>query len=69
MYLTKSPIARLTTLATLALALTATGCKSAPPPDDAAVNTALQAKLTSDTAIAAEPIQTFVRGGVAALAG
>ena len=52
----------------LALALTFAGCR-ATPPDDNALNTALQAKLTSDRAIATEPIQTFVQGGVATLQG
>jgi hypothetical protein len=70
MHLTKPAVARLATIAILSITLAATGCKSAPPPpDDTAVNTALQAKLTGDTAIAAEPIQTFVQAGVATLQG
>ncbi|WP_263381766.1 BON domain-containing protein [Granulicella arctica] len=55
--------------AALVLALALSGCKSSPLPDDTALNTALQAKLTGDTAIATEPIQTFVQGGVATLQG
>ena len=57
-------------LATMTLTLIFAGCKSAPPPpDDNALNSALQARLTSDKAISSEPIQTFVQGGVATLQG
>ncbi len=46
------------------------GCKTAaPPPDDNSLNTAVQARLASDAAISAEPVQTFVQAGVATLQG
>lgn len=53
----------------LVLALGASGCKSAPPPDDAAITQAIQAKLSGDSAISAEPIQASVLQGVATLNG
>jgi hypothetical protein len=63
-------LARTAVIAALAVTLSIAGCKSAaPPPDDNALNSALQTKLTSDVAIGAEPIQTFVQGGVATLQG
>ncbi len=56
--------------ATLVLALSFAGCKSAPPPpDDNSLNSALQSKFNNDAAISAEPITTFVQGGTATLQG
>jgi hypothetical protein len=70
MYLKKSASsAHLVLIAALACTLAVSGCKSAPAPDDNAVNTALQAKFAGDTAIATEPIQTYVQNGVANLQG
>ncbi|CAN5447672.1 hypothetical protein BH10ACI4_BH10ACI4_12220 [soil metagenome] len=54
----------------LALAVGTSGCKSAPPAaDDASLSTALHARITGDSAIAAEPIQTSVQNGIATLNG
>src|SRR5450756_1248485 len=48
-------------LLSLALARTA-GCKSnAGPPDDASLGTAVQTRITSDSALANEPIQPSVQ--------
>ncbi|MEO8870903.1 MAG: BON domain-containing protein [Granulicella sp.] len=70
MHVTKSfSLPRLAAIATLAFTFAVSGCKSTPPPDDNAVNTALQAKLTGDTALATEPIHTLVQTGVAILQG
>jgi hypothetical protein len=63
------------TAATLALAfaLTVSGCKSAPPAtaqiDDAALATALHARIAADEGLATEPIQTSVQAAVATLNG
>ncbi|NYF81289.1 BON domain-containing protein [Granulicella arctica] len=63
-------IFRAATLAALALTLAVAGCKSAPPPpDDTALNAAVQTKITSDSAISTEPIQSSVQSGVAILQG
>ncbi|SFS21399.1 BON domain-containing protein [Granulicella pectinivorans] len=53
----------------LGLVLSVAGCKSAPPVDDAALNTALQNKLQADAGLSGQPIQTAVVGGVASLTG
>src|SRR5882757_1000069 len=44
-------ISRMAALTALVLALSVSGCKSAPKLDDNGLNTAVQQKLTSDTAI------------------
>jgi len=56
----------------LAVALTLSGCKSstpAPATDDATVSTALQSRISGDSALSSEPIQTSVQNGVATLNG
>ena len=45
------------------------GCRSATPPDDTSVNSAIQRKLAADTAISTEPVQSSVQSGVANLQG
>jgi hypothetical protein len=56
-------------IAIACVAFSIAGCKPTPPVDDTVLNSALQARLTSDAAIGSEPIQTFVQGGVATLQG
>jgi hypothetical protein len=65
------PSPRAVTLAAaFAVALSFAGCKKAtPPPDDAALNSAIQARLTGDGALQSEPIQASVQNGVATLNG
>lgn len=65
------PSPRAVTLAAaFAVALSFAGCKKAtPPPDDAALNSAVQARLSSDSALQSEPIQASVENGVATLNG
>lgn len=65
------PFPRAFTLAAaFALPLSFAGCKKAtPPPDDAALSSAVQARLTGDTALQSEPIQASVQNGVATLNG
>jgi BON domain len=54
----------------LSLAITISGCKSHPaPPDDTALNAAIQSRITSDSALSTEPIQSTVQSGVATLIG
>jgi hypothetical protein len=53
----------------LALTVGATGCKSAAPADDASLSTALHARISGDSAIAAESIQISVEKGIATLNG
>lgn len=54
----------------LVLALSFSGCKKAVvPPDDAALGSALQARIASDSALKVEPIQTSVENGIATLNG
>ncbi|MCU1322425.1 MAG: hypothetical protein JWM43_2074 [Acidobacteriaceae bacterium] len=54
----------------LALTVGTTGCKSAAPAaDDASLSTALHARISGDSAIAAEPIQISVENGIATLNG
>lgn len=66
---TPSPRA-LTLAAAFAVALCFTGCqKATPPPNDAALNSAVQARLTGDSALQSEPIQTSVENGVVTLNG
>ncbi len=55
--------------AILALTFGITGCKKAPPIDDHALATALQAKLAGESALTSEPIQLTVQNAVATLNG
>jgi BON domain len=57
-------------LPTLALALIviASGCKTAPA-NDASLSTAVQSRITSDGALANEPIQTASQNGIVTLTG
>jgi len=60
----------ITLAAAFAVALSFAGCKKAtPPPDDAALNSAVQARLSGDSALQSEPIQASVQNGVATLNG
>jgi osmotically-inducible protein OsmY len=55
-----------------ALLLAPAGCKStsaAAPADDASLSTSIRSRLTSDSALAKEPIQASVQNGVATLTG
>ena len=58
-------------LASAAITLGFAGCRqaAAPPPDDTAISSALQARLSGDDALSSEPIQTSVQNGVATLNG
>ncbi len=64
-----------TAILSLAMALSSTGCKSAPgagpngAQDDATLTQAVQGKLSADTALGNEPIQAAVQEGVATLSG
>lgn len=59
-----------TLAAFLAVALSFGGCKkSSPAPDDAALTSAVQARITGDTALQPESIQATVQNGVATLNG
>lgn len=62
---------RAVTLAVLfAAALSFGGCKkSSPAPDDAALTSAVQARITGDTALQPESIQATVQNGIATLNG
>lgn len=54
----------------LALVLVVSGCKSTPPPpDDATLGTALQSRISGDSALSSESIQTSVKDGIATLNG
>jgi hypothetical protein len=66
-----TPFPRAVTLAAaFAVALSFAGCKKAPPPpDDAALSSAVQSRLTGDSALQSEPIQASVQNGVATLNG
>jgi BON domain len=57
--------------ATLALALSFTGCKSTSPPpaDDTSLTSALQSRIAGDGALSTESIQSAVKDGVATLTG
>lgn len=60
----------LTSAAVFALILSFAGCKrTAAPPDDNALNSALHNRISNDAALKAEPIQTTVENGVATLNG
>ncbi|HZY63372.1 MAG TPA: BON domain-containing protein [Edaphobacter sp.] len=60
----------ITSVTILTLALGFAGCnRSAPPPDDNALNSALHNRISSDDALKAEQIQTSVQNGVATLNG
>jgi hypothetical protein len=60
----------ITFAAVFALALSFSGCKrSSPPPDDAALTTAVQTRLAADSALQPESIQATVENGVATLNG
>lgn len=54
---------------TLAAVLLPTGCKRATPMTDASLAQAVQSRLSSDTALGSEPIQTTVDGAVVTLSG
>jgi outer membrane biosynthesis protein TonB len=55
---------------TIAFALGIAGCKSSTPaPDDASINSALQSRISGDSALSSEPIQVSVQNGVATLNG
>lgn len=59
-----------TCAAVFALALSFAGCnRTAAPPDDNALNSALHNRIANDAALKAEPIQTTVQNGVATLNG
>lgn len=65
----RSPRA-ITFAAVLAVALSLSGCKkSAAPPDDAALTTAVQTRISGDSALQPESIQATVQDGVATLNG
>jgi outer membrane biosynthesis protein TonB len=56
--------------AVFAVALSFAGCKkSLPPPDDSALNSAVQTRIANDSALQSEPIQVSVQDGVATLNG
>ncbi len=56
--------------AVFAVALSFSGCKkSSPPPDDAALTTAVQTRLAADSALQPESIQATVENGIATLNG
>ncbi|MEO6817214.1 MAG: BON domain-containing protein [Edaphobacter sp.] len=60
----------ITFAAVFAVALSFSGCKkSTPPPDDAALTTAVQTRLSADRALQPESIQATVENGVATLNG
>jgi BON domain len=72
MHVLKNAAVRPTMLITtiLTLAITISGCKSHPaPPDDTSLNAAIQSRITSDSALSTEPIQSTVQSGVATLIG
>ncbi len=52
----------------LALVITASGCNTAPP-NDASLSTAVQSRITSDRALANEPVQASVQNGIVTLNG
>jgi BON domain len=54
---------------TIALVFALSGCRTAPPADDPSLLTALQTRISSDSALAREPIQASVQDGVATLSG
>src|SRR5438105_3659406 len=51
------------------LALVLAGCKAKPATDDASLSTQVQNRITSDSALAGQPIQASVNNGVATLNG
>lgn len=56
--------------AVLAVALSFSGCrKSTPPPDDAALTSAIQTRIAADNALQSESIQATVQNGIATLNG
>jgi outer membrane biosynthesis protein TonB len=60
----------ITLAAAFAIVLSFAGCKKAtPPPDDASLNSAIQARLSGDSALQSEPIQASVQNGIATLNG
>jgi hypothetical protein len=61
--------ARIAALGAFTLLLAFAGCKSAPAPDDNTVNSAVQAKIAADTALAGESIQSLTQDGVVILQG
>lgn len=66
-----TPIRTLAAITALSLALSTAGCKSASTPatDDASLTTAVHSRLTSDSALSNEPIQSSVENGIATLNG
>jgi hypothetical protein len=59
-----------TGIVALAVVLSVAGCKSsAPPADDATLNTAVQSKLQGDPGLSGQAVQAAVQGGVATLTG
>jgi len=57
-------------LIALSIAITLSGCKTAPPPpDDASLNTAIQNRLISDPNLSGQTVQASVSGGVVTLTG
>jgi len=69
----RSSACALAAATTLSLGLAMTGCKSATPAaapvDDASISTAVQNRISGDSALSAEPIQTGVQNGVVTLNG
>ena len=63
-----SPPSAFLALPLLSLVL-ATGCRQVPPVTDASLTSAVQARLSGDSAIASEPIQSSVQNGVVTLNG
>jgi len=51
------------------LAFVLAGCKSKPATDDGSLSTQVQSRITSDSALAGQPIQASVNNGVATLNG
>ena len=67
------PITSVVAALGFALLFAAAGCKSTPaaatPVDDASLSTSIRSRITSDSALAREPIQASVQNGVATLTG
>lgn len=60
---------RLAALGAFTLILAFAGCKSTPAPSDATVNSAVQAKIAADSALAGESVQSLTQDGVVILQG
>jgi hypothetical protein len=67
------PITSVVAVLGFALLFAAAGCKSTPatatPVDDTSLSTSIRSRITSDGALAKEPIQASVQNGVATLTG